>query len=63
MKLIPVRDLMTGERRNINSDYIVEFCQTYNDAGVKIYQIILMNDTICTVTRKRWNTIQRELME
>lgn len=63
MKLIPIQDLLTGERRFINSDYIVEFNQKRNEAGVKIYQIILANGVIATTTRKKWNTIQRELKE
>lgn len=37
MKLIPIVDLMTGERRCINSNYIVEFKQTQNEADKKIY--------------------------
>lgn len=57
--IIQIKDLISGHTYDVNSNHICYFSRTTNACGVMIYQIVLTNNTVISVNRKKWNRIKR----
>lgn len=56
--LIQIKDLITGQFYEVNTNQICYFTKNPNVMGTLRYQIILTNNTIITVPHKRWTKIR-----
>ena len=54
-----IKDLITGQIYDVNTNQICCFTKISNNVGVTMYQIILTNNIVIVVTHKRWNKIKR----